>query len=244
MASSLNSASRDTEEARQYLKHTVTNWIRGIYHINSQESPNSQKNGMPRTLASQVNHQLDSKVTVQLTHQKNSMLTLGQAAKQVGKSKTALTNAIKEKRLPAEKLANGQYQIDPTELFKIYPKATQKEQKHSQLDHQVNYQVNHQVNYQDEQLPPPIDTLNLQRETELLREMIGHLKDERDDLRRRLDATEAARQRETEAREQASAELRRLTYFLTLQPSPEQPEATESGKGKLWEKLFGNRKQT
>jgi len=166
------------------------------------------------------------------------MLTLGQAAKQVGKSKTALTNAIKEGRINAARLPNGQYEIDPSELFRVYQPVNPR----GQLDSQVDCPVDSKLDCQGGHHLTPQDTPTLQRETELLREMMAQLKDERDDLRRRLDVTEAARQRETEAREQASAELRRLTYLLTLQPTPQGSTATEAGKGKLWEKLFGNRK--
>lgn len=49
------------------------------------------------------------------------MLTLGQAAKEVGKSKTAISNAIKKGRISAGKTESGGYQIDPAELFRVYP---------------------------------------------------------------------------------------------------------------------------
>lgn len=49
------------------------------------------------------------------------MLTLGQAAREVGKTKTALANAIKSGRLTATRDDKGQYQIDPAELFRVYP---------------------------------------------------------------------------------------------------------------------------
>ncbi len=49
------------------------------------------------------------------------MLTLGKAAKEVGKSKTALSNAIKAGRLSATKKETGAYEIDPAELFRVYP---------------------------------------------------------------------------------------------------------------------------
>jgi septal ring factor EnvC (AmiA/AmiB activator) len=98
----------------------------------------------------------------------------------------------------------------------------------------------------------PVDEAGLQRETELLRELVAQIKNERDDLRRRLDNSEAARQKEAEAREQAAAELRRLTLLITHQqepkpeaaPVPPKPESeATTGKGKLWEKLFGNAKK-
>ena len=48
-------------------------------------------------------------------------LSLGQAAKEVGKSKTAIANAVKSGRLSAEKTDTGGYAIDPAELFRVYP---------------------------------------------------------------------------------------------------------------------------
>jgi hypothetical protein len=158
------------------------------------------------------------------------MLTLGQAAKETGKTKTAIANAIKEGRLSATRLESGQYQIDPAELFRVYPPIDQKVESKG-----LRYET-------------PEEMGGLQRETELLRELVEQIKGERDDLRRRLDNTEAERQREAEAREQAAAELRRLTLLITHQqePNPEvalaspqpEPEATVN-RGKLWQKLFG-----
>ncbi|MCP5006730.1 MAG: hypothetical protein GY941_22715 [Planctomycetes bacterium] len=49
------------------------------------------------------------------------MLTLGQAAKEVGLSKTAISNAIKKGRLSAKRKESGAYEIDPAELFRVYP---------------------------------------------------------------------------------------------------------------------------
>jgi hypothetical protein len=47
--------------------------------------------------------------------------TLGEAAKAVGKSKGALSKAIKNGRFTATKLDNGSYRIDPSELHRVYP---------------------------------------------------------------------------------------------------------------------------
>ena len=76
----------------------------------------------------------------------------------------------------------------------------------------------------------------LRRENALLREQTALLKDERLDLRRCLDLSEAER-RETQGK---------LTALLAHQPEPK-PEAAQApasqpqSKGKLWEKLFGGR---
>ncbi len=57
-------------------------------------------------------------------------LTLGQAAKEAGISKPSLSAAIKKGRLSASKNDSGVYEIDPAELFRVYPK----KQEANQLD--------------------------------------------------------------------------------------------------------------
>ena len=52
-------------------------------------------------------------------------LTLGQAAKEAGISKPSLSAAIKKGRVSAEKNESGVYQIDPAELFRVYPPPSQ-----------------------------------------------------------------------------------------------------------------------
>lgn len=47
--------------------------------------------------------------------------TLGQAAKATGKSKSTLQVAIKKGRVSATQDETGQYQIDPSELHRVYP---------------------------------------------------------------------------------------------------------------------------
>ena len=177
---------------------------------------------------------IDSLVKCSLLQIRHYMLTLGQAAKETGKSKTAIANAIKEGRLSATRLEGGQYQIDPAELFRVYQS------------------IDRQYERKGVQRETPADEAGLQRETELLRELVEQIKDERDDLRRRLDDAEAERRKEAEAREQTAAELRRLTLLITHQqnpnteavPVPPQPESeATAGKGKLWQKLFGSAKK-
>lgn len=48
------------------------------------------------------------------------MFTLGTAARYVGKSKPTISKAIKDGKLSATKV-NGVYQIDPSELSRVYP---------------------------------------------------------------------------------------------------------------------------
>jgi hypothetical protein len=47
--------------------------------------------------------------------------TLGEAAKAVGRSKAAISRAISNHTISAEKQPNGSYKIDPAELHRVYP---------------------------------------------------------------------------------------------------------------------------
>jgi hypothetical protein len=89
--------------------------------------------------------------------------TLGQAAKACGLSKTTLSRAIRSGKLSASRNADQSFNIDPAELHRVFPPATTST---STSVHQ--------------------DTGALQREAQLLREMV-------DDLRRRLDQSEEER---------------------------------------------------
>ena len=51
------------------------------------------------------------------------LLSASQAAKQVGKSVPTITRAIKNGKLSATKTDDGGYQIDPAELFRVWPAA-------------------------------------------------------------------------------------------------------------------------
>ena len=50
------------------------------------------------------------------------MFTLGQAAKETGKSKATLSRDIKKGKLSATKNEDGSYRINPAELFRVYKK--------------------------------------------------------------------------------------------------------------------------
>jgi hypothetical protein len=49
------------------------------------------------------------------------MLSLSAAAKQVDVSKATIHRAVKSGRVPAVRLEDGSYQIDPAELARVYP---------------------------------------------------------------------------------------------------------------------------
>ena len=49
------------------------------------------------------------------------MFTMGQAAIEAGVSKATLSRAIKSGKVSAKKNENGGWDIDPAELFRVYP---------------------------------------------------------------------------------------------------------------------------
>jgi len=65
--------------------------------------------------------------------------TLGEAAKTTGKSKTAIQKAIANNKLSATKDAFGRWQIDPSELERVYPHQKPRENdREPQVDTQEN----------------------------------------------------------------------------------------------------------
>lgn len=102
------------------------------------------------------------------------MFTLGEAARAVGKTKPAIANAIKSGRLSASRDDNGQYQIDPAELFRVYPS------KGKELGE-----------------TKPLEPSTLQRENELLREQLDREREINRRLFDRLDEEAAERRKLT-----------------------------------------------
>lgn len=66
--------------------------------------------------------------------------TLGEAAKATGKSKATISKAIKSGRISAAKDEVGTFQIDPSELHRVYPPTVHGEPKETLSQHQVNTQ--------------------------------------------------------------------------------------------------------
>jgi hypothetical protein len=123
-----------------------------------------------------------------------AFFTLGEAAKQARRSKATISNAIKNGRLSVHERTESGFKIAASELFRVFP-------PDERSPEQTRTPANDPVN-----TAAMIEMEGLRRENVLLR-------DERDDLRRRLDAE--------------SEERRKLTAMLTDQrPQPAaEPEA-------------------
>jgi hypothetical protein len=82
--------------------------------------------------------------------------TLGQAAKETGKSKSQIHKAIAEQRLSyAEKSAGG-YKLDPAEVFRVFPpeRSQEPEKERSRTDENAieNRLLEQKVKFLEEQL--------------------------------------------------------------------------------------------
>jgi hypothetical protein len=51
-------------------------------------------------------------------------LSANQASKEAGKTKKTILDAIKSKRMSASKNDKGHWEIDPSELFRVFPKTS------------------------------------------------------------------------------------------------------------------------
>lgn len=120
--------------------------------------------------------------------------TLGQAAKHAKKAKGTISKAIGSGALSAVRNDDGSYDIDPSELGRWMEAVSGNSRE---TIHEVRTETLAETHK---------ETSALQVEVDVLRQQIDLLKDERDDLRRRLDTE--------------SEERRRLTALLTDQRPP------------------------
>ena len=146
--------------------------------------------------------------------------TIGTAAKATGKSKSTISRDIKNGKISALYKDDGSYEIDPSELHRVYPPVSSNSNRNSQIEQSGTPETGNEIKA-------------IKAEVDGLHEQIELLKDERNDLRRRLDAE--------------SEERRKLTMLLTHQKEkepekPKEPEAPpEPKQSRLFEKLFGKR---
>ena len=129
-------------------------------------------------------------------------LTLGEAEDEVGVAKSTISRAIKAGRLSAKKNEHGHYQIDPAELFRVYPPSPRNSEETPERN-ETQHPVQH--NATPAQHPNQGETVQW--------------------MMKRLDEVEsklADTEQELEEKEQAYVELKEIYNAL---PSPETFEA-------------------
>lgn len=105
--------------------------------------------------------------------------TLSKAATATGKNKATIQRAIKSGKLSAGKNSSGAYEIDPSELHRVYPPTAQPVAHHNKSNG-TQRPENH-----DETMQLTLDLLESERERER-----DQLQSTIDDLRARLDRSE------------------------------------------------------
>lgn len=114
-------------------------------------------------------------------------LTLGQAAKECGKQKSTILDAIRAGRLSASKDDKNQWQIDPAELFRVYPaqQATERQATPPQQE-ETPEQLAQMLKKEQEERER--ERVQLERERLLLERQIDDLKKDRDHWRHQATA--------------------------------------------------------
>ena len=122
--------------------------------------------------------------------------TLGEAAKATGNSKTTIHRAIKSGRVSATRKDDGSYEIDPSELHRVFP---------------LKSSGNGFTNDNLEQAVTRLETEGLRREIELLRERMADKDSMIDDLRHDRDRAQDERDRLLKVIEEQAGSVRQLT---------------------------------
>ena len=143
-------------------------------------------------------------------------LSLNKAAKEAGVAKSTLLEALNSGRMSAEKNEKGHWQIDPSELLRVFPKSSSTEQEKPTPTPLENPQKTSQNSA-------------LEVEVKMLREQIDRMDTERERERAQFtDQIEALR----EQAERQSADHRQALAALTDQ----REAATKRG---FWARLMG-----
>ena len=142
-------------------------------------------------------------------------LSLNKAAKEAGVAKSTLLQALNSRRMSAEKNEKGHWEIETSELFRVFPRSGSTEHTEPKPT-------------PCEEPLKPIQNSALEVEVKMLREQIERMDTERERERAQLgDQIEALR----EQAERQSADHRQALAVLT-----DQRETTSTG---LWKRLFG-----
>ena len=117
--------------------------------------------------------------------------SLSEAAKATGKNKTTIQRAIKNGKISASKGDRGSYEIDPSELHRVFPAAAA---QHDAQHHQSNDTQRGEITHDSNHLAR---VLELEKELAVAREKANGLEAQKDqmtdtinDLRKRLDSSE------------------------------------------------------
>jgi len=118
-------------------------------------------------------------------------LTLNQAAKDCGRAKSTLSKAIKTGKLSHEKGDKGAYLIDQSELHRVFPPASNEQERFPVANTQKE-QGNSTLQSELDAIRDKLETTNLERErersqlTDQIEELRDQVKEQRADFRQSL----------------------------------------------------------
>lgn len=119
--------------------------------------------------------------------------TLGEAAKATGMSKAAISRAIKNGTLSAEKQENGSYRIDPAELHRVYPPVSQQRLQQQATETDDATKLNPALNAENRELRAKLESAEQRlRDRD---EVIADLREDRDRWRAQAERLLLADQR-------------------------------------------------
>lgn len=143
----------------------------------------------------------------------NTALTLGEASRATDKAKSTVLRAIEKGKISATKNDDGEWQIEPAELFRHFAPATPETVAETDEENDAQRDETPQETVAEvKRLRELLSTANLERDRER-----GQLEDQISDLRERLD-------REGEER-------RQLTSRLLADQRPPVPSASPPQRG-------------
>lgn len=148
------------------------------------------------------------------TGERTMYLSLSQAAKETGKSKSVIANALKKGRISGRRTEQGGWEIDPAELFRVF--SPQNASEGSKERNSTGQE--------------PLQNALLEQEVRHLREQLEQERRQTEDLR-------GERDRLLKVIEEQAGTVKLLTHQQEQAKAP--PPTVEGGKGRLWEKLFG-----
>jgi len=116
--------------------------------------------------------------------------TLSQAASATGKNKTTIQRAIKSGKISANKSHSGSYEIDPSELHRVFP-ATKQHKKTQQSNETQQLEKTHKNDTLDRIIKLEKDIAVLEAQKEGLENQKHQMEETVEDLRKRLDTSES-----------------------------------------------------
>lgn len=140
-------------------------------------------------------------------------LTLSQAAKETGRSKSTISKAIDTGKLSYIEKTTAGYKLDPSEVFRVFPMPSNANGENAKIEQSRTHSNDLENDF-------------LKRENTLLREQV-----------------ERERERVEREREQADYWRQTATMLLSHRPEPPEIKPTGNKEDSpLWRKLFGRGK--